>query len=66
MLIKNSTRAFDDVAAYCSKYTSSVPIILLLGFFTSTTMQVMKFLLEIGSEEGVHLPFRTALVLLGE
>ena len=33
-------RGFEDIAAYCSTYTSSVPIILLLGFFTSTSMQV--------------------------
>ena len=31
---------FEAIAAYCSKYTSSLPIVLLLGFFTSTSMQV--------------------------
>nr|SVE77385.1 EOG090X0KP6 [Daphnia lumholtzi]SVE78010.1 EOG090X0KP6 [Daphnia lumholtzi] len=32
-------KGFEDISAYCSKYTSSLPIILLLGFFTSTSMQ---------------------------
>ena len=30
---------FDALARYCSKYTGSIPVILLLGFFTSTAMQ---------------------------
>ena len=33
---------FEAIAAYCSKYSTSLPIILLLGFFTSTSMQVRQ------------------------
>ncbi len=33
---------FDAIAAYCTKYTSTIPILLLLGFFTSTSMQVIN------------------------
>jgi len=32
-------KEFEAVALYCSRYTSSIPVILLLGFFTSTAMQ---------------------------
>ncbi|XP_057366303.1 bestrophin-4-like [Daphnia carinata] len=30
---------FEDLAAYCSKFVSSLQLVLLLGFFTSTAMQ---------------------------
>ena len=29
---------FEAIAQYCARYTSSMPVILLLGFFTSTAM----------------------------
>jgi len=35
----NGKSEFDALARYCSKYTGSIPVILLLGFFTSTAMQ---------------------------
>ncbi|KAK4016896.1 bestrophin-3 isoform X1 [Daphnia magna] len=39
VLSANARVDFEAIAAYCSKYTSSLPIVLLLGFFTSTSMQ---------------------------
>ena len=33
------SRDFEAIAQYCSKYTGSIPVILLLGFFTTTAMQ---------------------------
>ena len=30
--------AFMALASYCSKYTSSIPVIFLLGFFTSSAL----------------------------
>lgn len=32
-------RQFEAVTRYCNNYTKTMPVILLLGFFTSTTMQ---------------------------
>ncbi|EFX89373.1 hypothetical protein DAPPUDRAFT_310410 [Daphnia pulex] len=38
-LTDNSRGHFEDIAAYCSSFVSSLQIVLLLGFFTSTAMQ---------------------------
>ena len=32
--------AYGDIATYCTKFVSSLQIVLLLGFFTSTAMNV--------------------------
>lgn len=38
----NAYRDFEAVATYCSGFTSTLPLVMLLGFFTSTAMQVLE------------------------
>ncbi len=38
--VNTGSRFFNDLASFCTKFVSSLQMVLLLGFFTSTAMNV--------------------------